>query len=270
MAEKNVQTLDRAFDIIELLSTAREGMGVTEIGMQLGLHKSTVHRLLNALAERGYIEKNVKTGTYKLGLKFIEISSLSLNKLELKTEALPYLRRLAELVGQPVHLAILSGREAVYIEKVEAQNSIRMYSQIGKRVPVYCSAIGKVLLSGMGDDELEDTLEGIEFDRYTENTIKTREELLENVRKVRQFGWAVDNEEHEPGIRCIAAPVYDYTGRVIAAISVSGDKRIITNDRDEETSGLVLGIAAEVSHRMGYVKSVESQQWRGESLEFKV
>lgn len=128
MPESSVQTLDRALDIIEVLSTESEGLGVTEISQRVMLHKSTVHRLLNALLERGYIEKDSKLGTYKLGLKFVEISSLFLNKLVLKTEAMPYLRKLAELTGQPVHLAILDGNEAIYIEKVEALNSIRMYS----------------------------------------------------------------------------------------------------------------------------------------------
>jgi IclR family transcriptional regulator, KDG regulon repressor len=251
--EKSVQTLERALDIIELLAVEKEGLGVTEIGNRVGLHKSTVHRLLNSLAERGYIEKEPRYGIYKLGLKIIEISSLYLNKLELKTEALPYLRKLAETVGQPVHLAILRGKEAVYIEKVEVVSSIRMYSQIGRRVPVYCSAIGKVLLSGLEGSELDMMLKDVEFKSFTPNTLRCSEDLMKEITGAREKGWAMDDEEHEAGIRCIAAPVHDYTGRVIAAVSTSGDMKIIQQEKDEETSRYVRETAMSISKRMGYI-----------------
>lgn len=258
MSDKGVQTLDRALDIIEMLAIEREGIGVTEISQKIGLHKSTVHRLLNALAERGYIEKEPRYSTYKLGLKFIEISSLYLNKLELKTEALPYMRRLAEIIGQPVHLAILDGCEAVYIEKIDALNSIRMYSQIGRRVPVYCSAIGKILLSGLKNRECESIVDTLEITKFTHKTVESREALCRDIDEARQKGWAIDDEEHEAGIRCIAAPVRDYSGKVIAAVSVSGDNRIINPERDNEISAQVIETAQNISRRMGYFKAVDS------------
>lgn len=253
MVEKKVQTLERALDIIEVLATAEEGLGVTEIGQQIGLHKSTVYRLLSALSERGYVEKHPKDTTYKLGLKFVEISGLFLKQLELKTEALPFMRRLVEIIGQPVHLAIREGTEVVYIEKVESVNSIRMYSQIGRRVPVYCSAIGKILLTGLTDEGLEQVLDQLQVEKFTANTIDSREMFQRELQRVRVQGWAVDNEEHEPNIRCIAAPVYDYTGKIIAAISVSGEKRVIRPERDEELAGYVRETAEHISGRMGYV-----------------
>jgi IclR family KDG regulon transcriptional repressor len=252
--DTSVQTIDRALDIIELLAIQREGLGVTEIGSRVGLHKSTVYRLLNALGERGYIEKDEKYSTYKIGLKFLEISSLYLNKLEIKTEALPYMRKLAEVMGQPVHLAILDGNEAVYIEKVEALNSIRMYSQIGRRLPLHCSAIGKVLLSGLKEDESKQMVKSIKLVKFTEKTISNQGKLLSEVSSVRMKGWAVDDEEHEAGIRCVAAPVYDYSGKVIAAVSISGDSRCITEERDEEIGEMVKIAANDISRRMGYLK----------------
>jgi IclR family KDG regulon transcriptional repressor len=253
MDGKGVQTLDRALNIIELLSVENEGIGVTEIGMRLSLHKSTVHRLLNALAQRGYIEKDEKRGNYKLGLKFIEIGSLRLNQIELKTEAVPFLRRLAELVRQPVHLAILRGHDAVYIEKIEPIQSIRMYSQIGKRIPLYCSALGKVLLSGLDKDTYETLIPGISFQSFTPNTRTDEGSLRAAVELVRERGWAQDNEEHELGIRCVAAPIHDYTGRIIAAMSIGGDKGVITPERDEENARLVMETAEQISKRMGYI-----------------
>jgi IclR family KDG regulon transcriptional repressor len=254
MTEPKVQTIDRTLDILERLATAKDGLGVTELGEAVGLHKSTVYRLLSALADRGYVEKDPKTNAYKLGLKLIEISGLFLKKLELKTEALPYMRQLVEQMGQPVHLAILDGVEVIYIEKVEAVNSIRMYSQIGRRAPVFCSAIGKVLLAGLTPEQRTEVVDGLCFKKFTDRTLLDKAALAAAVQVVGQQGWAVDNEEHEPGIRCIAAPVYDYTGKIIAAISVSGDKRVICPDRDGEIAQAVMANAGAISRRMGYVK----------------
>lgn len=255
MIENKVQTIDRALDIIELLATAKEGLGVTEIGQNIGLHKSTVYRLLTALSARGYIEKDSKNSTYKIGLKFIEISGLFLKKLELKTEALPFMRKLAETIGQPVHLAIMEGTDVIYIEKVELVNSIRMYSQIGRRAPVHCSAIGKILLTGLHPNRLMEVLESIKFEKYTPNTILSKEDLKQEVQRVSIQGWAVDNEEHEPNIRCIAAPIFDYTGKIIAAVSVSGESRIIKIESDLEIARHVIESAGSISKRMGYIKA---------------
>jgi DNA-binding IclR family transcriptional regulator len=249
---KGVQTLDRALDLVEFLTLQESGIGITEIGNKLGLHKSTVHRLLNALAKRGYVEKEERTSKYSLGLKFIEIGSLRLNHLELKTEAAPYLRKLADTTRQPVHLAILDGTEAVYIDKIEPVANIRMYSQIGRRIPVFCSALGKSLLSGKSSEELDKALSGIEFKNFTQTTLTAAESFRAEVEKTQQRGWSLDDEEHEEGIRCIGAPVKDYTGRVIAALSVSGDKSVITPEKDPEISNLVVQTAEVISRRMGY------------------
>jgi len=252
MAEKSVQTLDRALDILELLATEKKGLGVTEIGTRIGLHKSTVHRLLNALCERGYIEKNHEYGTYKLGLKVVEISSIHLNSIELKTEAAPFLRQLAAESTQPVHLATLIDGEVTYIEKVETVNTIRMYSQIGKRVPIHCSAVGKALLTGFTDTDIVLMLKSKELKPYTAKTITNIDELLAQVLEAKSRGWAIDDEEHEEGIRCIAAPIYDYRGDVIAAVSTSGPRDIISPEKDFENSRYVMKAAREISKRMGY------------------
>lgn len=252
MADKGVQVIDRAFDILEILSVEKDGLGVTEIGNRLGLHKSTVHRILSAMAERGYIEKASGKGVYKLGLKLIEISSIYLNNVELKTEARPYLSELTVKMNQPTHLATLNGEDVVYIDKVEVVNSIRLYSQIGLRVPTHCSALGKSLLSGLSDVELEEKVNRINFTQYTQSTVNNKEELIKQVKQVRQRGWALDDEEHEAGVRCIASPVFDYRGKVIAAVSVSGPAAVISPDRDEEVASRVRETALKISKRLGY------------------
>lgn len=252
MSEKTVQSIDRAFEILETLAVEKDGLGVTEIGNRIGLHKSTVHRLITSMAERGYIEKNRDTGMYRLGLKFVELCSLYLNNVELKTEAQPYLRNLSRQLGQPVHLATLLDGEAVYIDKIENFNSIRMYSAIGKRIPVHCTAVGKVLISEQDSDEIIKFLEGKELTANTENTITDLGQLLKEIAEVKKMGWARDDEEHEVGIRCIAAPIYDYRKRIIAAISTSGDKNIVSPHRDKEIVQYVLNAASSISKRMGY------------------
>lgn len=252
MESKGVQVLERALDIIELLSLEKDGIGVTEIGVRLSLHKSTVHRLLNALGERGYIEKDTVRSNYRLGLKFVEIGSIWLNQLELKTEAAPYLRKLAETVRQPVHLAILRGSDAVYMEKIDPVSNLRLYSQIGKRIPVWCSALGKALLFDMGEPELHAFVATLGMEPFTDRTIRSGDALESQIRASAARGWAVDDEEHEPGIRCVAAPVRDYAGKIIAAVSASGDGRILAPERDAEHAALVMDTAGEISRRMGF------------------
>ena len=238
MEKATVQSIDRALSIIEALAGEKEGLGVTEISTRVGLHKSTVHRLLSALGERGYVEQR-SGGAY-------------LNQVELKTEAQPYLRRLLQLTKQPVHLSMLDGLEIVYIDKIETIHSIRMYSQIGRRSPALCTASGKALLSGLPDAELCERIRSTKLPTYTSRSITDPEALIKEVRLTRQRGWSRDDQEHEPGIRCIAAPIYDYRGNIIAAVSTAGLKQIITPARDEEIAGFVMDAALSISRRMGY------------------
>ena len=248
-----VQTLDRALKIIELLALHSEGFGVTEIGLKVGLHKSTVHRLLSHLVAQGYIEKDEARPVYTLGLKFIELASLRLNQVELKTEAGPYLRRLATTLDQPVHLAIQADLEAVYIEKIEPQAHLRMYSQIGKRIPVYCSALGKCLVSDLAPTDLATFAARMTYHPFTPTTRTTATAFLADVTEARQRGWALDDEEHEPGIRCIGAPVRDFTGRIVAAISASGTIGTIKPESLTPVSDQVVSAARAISRRLGWL-----------------
>ena len=218
------------------------------------LHKSTVHRLLNALLMRGYIEKDSQGGTYRIGLKFIEISSHRLNHLELKTEASPTLRGLCEELGQTVHLAILDKTEVVYIEKLEPRTSLRMYSQIGRRIPVYCSALGKSLVSDLPPEALRQLAESLEYRAFTERTLGTASDFIHAVEATRLRGWGIDDGEYEVGIRCFGAPIHDYTGKIIAALSTSGVRASSTPERDQQLVGAVMNAARIISRRMGFVE----------------
>ena len=246
-----VQSLDRAFDILELLSQEQHGLNLTKIGNRLDLHKSTVYRLLNALKERGYIEKTPQ-GSYRLGMEFIELSSLYLNNLELKTEAQPILRELSTLTGNTVFLATLQESEVVYIDKMETFNSLRKYSIIGQRAPLYCTALGKSMLTGKTEEQIRQMYRDVEMKSFTEKTITTLNALVEDIGRTRQRGWSVDDEEYEEGLRCIGAPIHDYRNEVVAAVSTSGYTSVITRERIEEIAGYVAKAARDISQHMGF------------------
>ena len=251
-ADNSVQSVDRVLDIIEVLSTEHEGIGVTAIANRVSLHKSTTHRLLTTLTNRGYVAKSAD-GNYKIGLKLIEAVSCYINSLELQTEARPYLVDITGELGLTSHLGVLDKDMVVYIEKMDVVSSVRMYSQIGLRMHAYCSSLGKCLLSNYSKEELDGIMKDCSFIRFTKNTIGSIGELHKEVAKVRKQGWAMDNEEYEIGHRCIGAPIYDYKGDIIAAISASGPKNLLKDDRIESVAAYVKKAATELSRSMGYV-----------------
>lgn len=250
--DQSVQSVDRVLDIIEVLSTEHDGIGVTAIAKRVGLHKSTVHRLLATLTARGYLSRTDE-GNYKIGLKLIEAVSCYINSLELQTEARPYLVQITGELGLTSHLGVLDKDMVVYIEKMDVVSSVRMYSQIGLRMHAYCSSLGKCLLSNYSKEELDGIMKDCSFIRFTNNTIGSMEELHKEMAKVRRLGWAMDNEEYEIGHRCVGAPIYDYKGDIIAAISASGPKNLLNDDRIESVSGYVMKVATELSRSMGYI-----------------
>lgn len=251
MSEKGVQVIDRTFDIIELLALEPQGLGVSDVARKLSLNKSTAHRILNAITERGYLEKTPE-GIYSLGMQFLELTTNRLNSIELNIEAKPFLNELTGKLGQSSHLAILDGSDAVYIDKAEVVRNLRLYSQIGKRIPVYCSGLGKSLLLDTEDAAILSLLDGCPLERLTEHTLTTKEAVLEEIREGRKRGYTVDNEEHDIGIRCIAAPIYDYRGKIVAAVSAAGPAAVFAPEREEELSKAVIHTAQEISKRMGY------------------
>lgn len=251
MAKATLQTVERALQLLEILAEHPRGMQPKEIEEVLELNKVTVHRLLATLENRGFVER--VGNTYVIGLKVVELSSMKLNNVELKTEAAPFLRELVSRVGLPVQMAILEGIEAVFIEKIEHRNSFRMYSQIGKRIPVYASGVGKVLLLQETDEAIKQKLEGVKFDTFTSKTPKDVEELLEAIKVARKKGYAVDNEEHEKGIFCVAAPIYDYRDKIIAAISVGDNKQQFIKATNAKQIELITQTAREISRRLGYL-----------------
>jgi len=248
----SIQATERIFSILEALAAETEGLRLTDIARRVDLHKSTVSRFLASMEQRGYIEKRPDKPVYRLGLRFIELSSIYLNKLELKTEAQPVLQRLAAVSTQAVYLAIPDGAEVVYIDKVETFQSIRKYSIIGRRAPAYCTGLGKALLADLDDEHVTALFEGRELKTYGPNTITDLGRLRRELESIRRRGWAVDDEEYDTGARCVAAAIYDYRGGAIAAVSTSGPISIVSRPETERFAGYVVEAAAAISRRMGY------------------
>ena len=249
-----LQTADRALVILELL--AREGMTATDIQNRLELNKSTVHRLMMTLLNRGFVERNDQTGIYQIGLKMVEISSIRLNHVELKTEALPYLHQLANKLNQSIQLAIYDEGEAVFIEKIEKYQSFHMYCQIGKRIPLYCSAVGKSLLMDRSNDEIREIMTGVVYEKFTDNTCTDVEALIQDVEAGRLSGYTKDSAEHEENVHCVAMPIYDYRGKIVASASVTGFSEKVYAEEGERARQALKITCDVISSRLGYNKRV--------------
>jgi DNA-binding IclR family transcriptional regulator len=250
--EENVRVVDRVFDILETLAASSSPLGLSEIARSTGISKSTVHRLLTSMCARHYVDKT-SDGAYCIGYHMIETVSTHINQLELLTESKPYLSHLMHDLNLTAHLGILDGCDVVYVEKLDVYPNTRPYTQIGHRSPAFCSSIGKCLLSCLSGEELDEVLFKCNFKKYTQNTITDIREFKRYLKVVRRQGWAIDNEEYQMGHRCVGAPVFDYRGSPVAAISASGSIDRMSDGRLEGIIKEVKLSAENLSRHMGYV-----------------
>ncbi len=216
-----IQSVERALQILDLFNDQATELKITEISQQMGLSKSTLHSLLKTLQLHGYIDQNPDNGKYCLGMKLVERGHFVVGTMDIRQKAKSWLTTLSQETGQTTHLGILDGNEGVYIEKIEGKQAAIAYSRIGRRLPVHATAIGKVLMAWLGDEELNAILDGYSFTRFTPATLTDRAALLAALAQTRHNRYALDNEENEPGVRCIAVPVWNHESRVIAALSLS-------------------------------------------------
>ncbi|WP_282172870.1 IclR family transcriptional regulator [Cytobacillus firmus] len=247
-----IQSVERALKIMDLFDERERELSITEISKRMNLHKSTVHSLLKTLQEQRYISQNEENGKYRLGLKLFERGNMVLSNLDLRKVARKHLERLSAMTNLTVHLVILDGQEGVYIDKVEGSGVTVLYSRIGRRVPVHTSAVGKSLISTKTDAELDQFLENYQYTRQTPKSISSKEELLLEIAHVRTAGYSVDNEENEPGIVCYAVPIKDYSGEVIAGISMSMPAAKVTDEVREHHVGLLKECSTSISQDLGY------------------
>jgi IclR family KDG regulon transcriptional repressor len=251
-----VQTIERVSSILDVLAQSAHGTSIRELSSNIGLPKGTTHRLLSSLSYFGYARQDPRTRNYFLGLKFVELGQILLGQLDLRKEAEPFLRDLAERTKETIHLVILDRNEIVYIDKVETDQNpsgLKMASRIGLRNPAHSSAVGKMILANFSEEELQSFFKEKSLLRRTENTITDPIQLREHLKSVRKQGYAVDDEENEKGIRCVAAPIYNEIGKTVAAISITGPAFRVTKKIIQETLRKeVVETAFKISQRLGF------------------
>ena len=255
MEKKIIRSIDRTLQILELFSLEKPEWGVTEISKALNIYKSNVHNVLTTLAEKGFVIKDSKTDKYKLGIKFFELGSIVIKNMDLRKIAHPYMEKLLKEFNETVHLGILVEGEILSIEQEESGQSLSPRIFIGKRAPLYCTGIGKAIMAYLPKDKFAFTIKEIGLTRYTEGTISNEEELEKELEKIREQGYAVDNMEHEEGVRCVAGPIRDYTGKVSASLSVSGPAFRINENNVPNIAKKVKEYCDYISKEMGYSNS---------------
>lgn len=246
-----MQSVARSFDLLEALAGPGE-LGLVELAGRAGLQPSTAHRLLATLTERGYTLQSAESGRYLLGYKLLELASfVNARTTYLRALARPYLASVQRITGETATLSVLELPNVVFLDQVEGTRSVRMFTQVGLGVPAHTSASGKAILAFQQPAALDAICDG-GLVRITARTIATRAELEAELARIRRRGYAIDNEEHEEGVSCVAAPIFGFEGDVRAAISVSAPTQRVHSADTAELGELLAGRAAEISRALGH------------------
>ncbi|HEX9839063.1 MAG TPA: IclR family transcriptional regulator [Anaerolineales bacterium] len=249
-----LQTIQKAGELLALFDRDHAEWGVREVAAQLKMAKSSTHDLMASLAKLGFLNKT-EENRYRLGWRLVTLSETLLATTELRKEAHPVMEDLATQYQETIHLAVLDDTQAVYVDKLEGRQAVRVeLTSLGARLYAHCSALGKVLLAYSSEQEVKRIIQIAGLPRFTENTITDPEELLQNLIKIRKQGFAYDMEEILPDLCCVAAPIHNYTGQVIAAISMSIPAYRFKRSQTEFREG-VMRAAKTISKRLGYYGS---------------
>jgi IclR family KDG regulon transcriptional repressor len=255
MAEKvprMIKSLQRAINILDLFNEQATELGITEIAEALGLHKSTAAGLVYTLEHNGYLDQDPETRRYRLGFKLVERASTLLDQIDVRKIALPHLQELIAWCDESVNLAVRDGGQIVYIERLTTTQSLGMRAKVGYRAPLHCTALGKALLSGLPLNKVEELIAQFGLSAVTPNSITDCAQFLQEMDRVREQGYALDNEENEIGVRCVAAPIFDHTDRPTAAVSVSSPVLRLPLSDVPRFGQKVMEAANAISARLGH------------------
>lgn len=254
MSERSnfVKSVIKALDILEILDKKHE-LGISELSELLEWDKSTVHRIITTLKQKGYVIQNSANQKYANSIKLFEMGNNVVERLGLRRQAQPYLERLAGTTHETVNLAIIDGNHVIYIDKIESPATIKVDLNIGKKLPLFCTGLGKTMLAFMSEEDMNSLLSHEKFIQYTKNTVKNMADLGRQLRDIREKGYALDDEEYVEGLKCVAAPIRNYKGEVFAAVSIAVPK--YRYEEGEKTFGyirLVKETALEISRELGF------------------
>jgi IclR family transcriptional regulator, KDG regulon repressor len=252
MKGKIINSIDRTLQILQLFSPQKPEWGISEISKELNLYKSCIHNTLYTLLNRGFVVQNPSNDKYRLSIKFFELGSIVFGDIDLRKIAHPYLEEISREFNETVHMGILSDGEVISVEQEKSNQSLQNQIFIGKRAPLHCTGVGKAILAFLSQEEIEKIIQDKGLKGFTENTIVDFNRLQDELAEIRKKGYAIDNMEHELGVRCIAAPIRDYQGKVIASLSVSGPAFRIKDERIPLIKDKVIKCCNKISQKMGY------------------
>lgn len=247
----NITALQRGLRLLQLFSESPLGLTAKQVAGRSRLPVSTVHRFLVNLEGTGFLNCG-GDGVYRLGIACFAIGQAALGQLDIRKVSLPYLQELNRQTRETIHLTVRHGLSAVYVEKLDSPEQLRIYSRIGAAVPLYCTAVGKVMLAYMPDEERERVLPQLALKRLTPNTAGSLQELRAELYRVRKNGYACDLEEHELHIRCVAAPIWDHSGIVNASLSITAPMVRMTVTRLRQLAPLIQTAGLQISRELGY------------------
>jgi DNA-binding IclR family transcriptional regulator len=263
----NIRVVDRAISVLNVLADGKPRT-LTELSKEIDISSSTMFRLLATLLSHNLVQQENSTGQYRLGLTCLELARAYSTGNEIRRIARPVLEALRNVTKETVHLAVLDELEIIYLEKLEGLHAIGlMSSRVGRRAPTYCTGIGKALLAQIDSDLVASQLKEIKLKKFTDMTIVDEKELLGHLELVRNRGYALDLGEHENDVRCVAAPVFDQTGKAVAAISVSGPKdRIDLTESNHLLIEQTMEAASTISDQLGY-QNPKTSSWEDQNAE---
>lgn len=254
-------TVNKALKVLELLGDGE--LRLVELSTQMGEHKSTIQRLLATLQARGFVRQDEVTKRYSLGLMFLQLASATLADMDLRDAAREPMRRLGELSGETVHLGVYDEPHVVYVHKIESVYPVRMYSRIGARADSHCTGVGKAIVAFLEEPDFERYLRKASFERFTPRTITTAEGLRGERARVRARGYSLDLQEHEEGVRCVAAPIFGFDGDVAGAVSVAAPAFRCGEADIEGLAPAVVDAGCEISANLGSVRPGSPTQGEG-------
>lgn len=249
------RSVQRALLLLEEISYEPSGVGVSDLSLRADLPVSTVHRLLATLMASGFVVQNPDNGRYRVGLRAFEVGNAFLRQVDLAGVARPALRELSSQVNESVNLAVRDGFAAVYIDNVESDQMLKLFTRTGSRVQLYCTGVGKVMLAGMPADDIETYISTTDFVPRTPNTVVDPDMLRSQLERIVARGFGIDDEEFELGVRCVAAPIHDHSGATIAALSVSGPAQRISRASLFPIANRVATTAQNISSQLGYLRN---------------
>jgi len=225
-----IQSVTNALNLLEEFKGDRDELGVTELSKKLNLHKNNIFRLLATLEAKGYIEQNKATENYRLGVKSLELGQIFIKQLGLVRQAKPFLKELVKECNEMAYIGTIRQNSVVYLYVEEANQTVKVANRVGWSLPIYCTGIGKAQIAYTSEEELEKLGILDNMERLTSNTIVDKTEFIKHLKQVAKRGYAIDNEECDPGVRCVGVPIRDYTGRVVGGISVCAPSFRMTDE----------------------------------------